>query len=144
MRQQKGELSFFALQCALPLLVVSTLLRPASITGVILELPPVRFLGRISYSIYLWQMLFFPFWAYVTPPHGALLQQAQNSGLRYVALLAVSILSYYFIEKPMVRIGHRLAKSPIPARGEFKGIDDPNPAVKGSPLALGAAYEIRP
>jgi peptidoglycan/LPS O-acetylase OafA/YrhL len=121
---QKGELSFLGLQCIFPLLVVSTLLRPASITGRILELPPVRFVGRISYSIYLWQMLFFPFWAFVTPPHSILLDQIQGSWLRYAALLGVSLLSYYCIEKPMVRIGHRLAKSPVPSRGQFNVLED--------------------
>jgi len=124
--QQKSELSFLALQCTFPLLVVSTLLRPESITGWMLELPPVRFLGRISYSIYLWQMLFFPFWAFVTPPYSAFLRQVQDSALRYVALLAVSLLSYYLIERPMVRVGHRLAKSPVAARGDFRRLDDAN------------------
>jgi len=111
MHVAKSEASHFALQCALPLLIVSTMLHPATVTGRILEFPALRFIGRISYSIYLWQMLFFPFLYFVTPPHWALLAQIQNSGLRYVAVFAMSLLSYYLVEKPMVRVGHRLAKS---------------------------------
>jgi peptidoglycan/LPS O-acetylase OafA/YrhL len=118
---QKGAFSDFALQCSFALLVVSTLLRPQSMMGWILEIAPMRFIGRISYSLYVWQMLFFPFWAYVSPPHSKLLMAIQNSGWRYVALIVVSLISYFSIEKPMVRIGHRLAKSPVPARGEFAG-----------------------
>lgn len=142
MHQEKSELSFFALQCAFPVLVVSTLLRPDSITGRILELAPLRFLGRISYSIYIWQMLFFPFWVAVTPPHSAVLQRIQDSGLRYVALFAVSMLSYYFIERPMIRIGHRLAKLPARTRGELKRLDDASIGLGGPPPSLGAASEI--
>jgi peptidoglycan/LPS O-acetylase OafA/YrhL len=137
--QQKSELSFFALQGALVLLVVSTLLRPTSITGRILELPPVRFVGRISYSIYLWQMLFFPFWTFVAPPHSWWLQQVQNSGLRYVALFAVSLSSYYLIERPMIRIGHRLAKSSPSARAELRGLDEMNMGLERPPSSVGAA-----
>jgi peptidoglycan/LPS O-acetylase OafA/YrhL len=120
-RAQKGEIAAFALQCSFALLVVSTLLRPQSMMGRMLELAPMRFVGRISYSLYVWQMLFFPFWTYVSPPHSKLLFAIQSSDWRYVALLVVSLISYFLIEKPMVRIGHRLAKSPVPARGEFAG-----------------------
>lgn len=39
--------------------VVATMLHPASLTTRLLELPPLRFVGRLSYSIYLWHVLFF-------------------------------------------------------------------------------------
>jgi peptidoglycan/LPS O-acetylase OafA/YrhL len=41
----------------LPLLIVSTVLRPSVLSG-LLELSAVRWIGRISYSLYLWQQLF--------------------------------------------------------------------------------------
>jgi peptidoglycan/LPS O-acetylase OafA/YrhL len=111
MRLQKSEFAEFSLQCTFVLMVASTLLRPQSALGWILELAPVRFLGRISYSIYIWQMLFFPFWAHVQPSHSKLLEAIQTSGWRYVALVAASLISYFLIEKPMVKIGHRLDTS---------------------------------
>ncbi len=114
MHVRKSEIAEFALHCSFALMVVSTILRPQSSTGRVLEWAPVRFVGRISYSIYIWQMLLFPFWAYVQPSHSKLLNAVQNSGWRYVALAAVSLTSYFLIEKPMVRFGHRLAKLRVP------------------------------
>ena len=41
-----------------PVLIVATSLHPETMLGRFLEMAPVRFLGRISYSLYLWQELF--------------------------------------------------------------------------------------
>lgn len=89
--------------------VVATMLHPMSFTTRLLEWAPLRFLGRISYSVYLWHLLFFgggnPLWF-----HWHLLNVAnQYRGLRYGLAIVVAILSYYFVEKPMIRLGHRLA-----------------------------------
>jgi peptidoglycan/LPS O-acetylase OafA/YrhL len=107
----------FALLCTYPLLIVSTLLHPKNLIGRAFELAPVRFIGRISYSVYLWQMLFFTH-AYASPPapHSPVLFYIQMSWLRYPATLVASVVSYYVIEKPMVRLGHRLTKSVVPTR----------------------------
>ncbi len=43
----------------IPLLILSTALHPDGIPGSILESKPVRWIGWISYSLYLWQQLFF-------------------------------------------------------------------------------------
>ena len=86
-------MTHFAIQCTYPLVVVSTMLHPKAIIGRILQLPWLRFIGRISYSIYLWQMLFFPLLGFSKPPHWAALRYIQNSGLRYVAVfLLVSLV----------------------------------------------------
>jgi peptidoglycan/LPS O-acetylase OafA/YrhL len=42
--------------CVLPLLIISTVLRPTTLFAKFLELRFPRWIGRISYSIYLWQM----------------------------------------------------------------------------------------
>jgi peptidoglycan/LPS O-acetylase OafA/YrhL len=34
----------------------------------------------------------------------------QTFPARCIATLAAAMLSYYFVEKPMIRIGHRIAK----------------------------------
>jgi peptidoglycan/LPS O-acetylase OafA/YrhL len=107
----------FAMLLAYPLLIVSTVLHPANLIGRALESAPLRFLGRISYSVYLWQMIFFCFGYGVPAPHSPLIAHIQTSLLRYPVTLAVSLFSYYVIEKPMVRLGHRLAKSVVPGRG---------------------------
>jgi len=92
-----------------------------------LELRPLRFVGRISYSLYLWHVMTYHFWnAFVaSPPHSSfsvrhttafqLLQYAAKYGIA----LATATLSYYFIEKPFVRMGHKLAPSATPGRPEL-------------------------
>jgi peptidoglycan/LPS O-acetylase OafA/YrhL len=42
-----------------PVLIAATMLHSSSWTTRFLELPPMQFIGRISYSLYLWQELFF-------------------------------------------------------------------------------------
>jgi peptidoglycan/LPS O-acetylase OafA/YrhL len=87
-----------------PVLIVATALHPDTVLGRFLELPPVRFIGRISYSLYLWQELFF---------RGDDLF-AQGSLRSHVficwcATFACAIASYYLIETPLIRKGHRIA-----------------------------------
>jgi peptidoglycan/LPS O-acetylase OafA/YrhL len=78
----------------LPLLVVSTVLQPSSWMGRILELRPLAWIGRISYSLYLWQQVF-------TSPYLSLAWMP----IRVAGLFAVAAASYYFIEKPMINFG---------------------------------------
>jgi peptidoglycan/LPS O-acetylase OafA/YrhL len=88
-----------------PLLLVSTMLHPASLTSRFLELAPMRFVGRISYSLYLWQELFFnPFNA---PGLGNF---RSHTLLCWGAAFGCAIASYYLIEKPLIRYGHRIAR----------------------------------
>jgi len=115
----QGRFNHFAMICTFPPLIVSTMLHPNSATGRFLELPSMRFLGRISYSLYLWQMLFFVSYPKLQPPHSHLLVLLQNTWLRYLVTLLLSLLSYYLLEKPMIRLGHRLAKPVTPGREDL-------------------------
>ena len=108
-----------------PLLIISTMLHPNTVSGKILEHPALRFVGRISYSLYLWQMLFFVYNKPVPPPHSTLLLRLEGAPWRYLALLAVSVLSYYVIEKPLMRLGHKLAKPATRGRGDLEDPADP-------------------
>lgn len=38
---------------------------------------------------------------------------------KYAAALAISLVSYYCLEKPMMRLGHRLAPPATPGRPEL-------------------------
>jgi len=130
-----GPLTMLGVLLVFPVLIVSTVLHPDSFTGKLLEVAPVRFLGRISYSIYLWQSLFFTNIMPVPAPHSAFLWHIQNSWLRYVAVLLVGLMSYYLIERPMVKIGHRLAKSVVPGRDEPDVfVDATRPPFIGQPV----------
>lgn len=101
--------------CGFPFLVVGTMLHPTSPFSRFLEIAPMRFLGRISYSIYLWQQLYFidqhenlrAHW-----PLGPL--QSSYWSLPLVVLIAVA--SYYLLERPLIRLGHRLAPPATPGR----------------------------
>lgn len=84
----------------LPLIIVSTVFRPATLFGRFLELSPVRWVGRVSYSIYLWQMPFFD-------RNGWLGSHTGSVWLKIAALLAAASLSYYLIERPLIRLGRR-------------------------------------
>jgi peptidoglycan/LPS O-acetylase OafA/YrhL len=94
-----------ALITAYPVLIVATALHPDSWSGRFLELAPVRFVGRISYSLYLWQQLFFH--GEETPAPGSF---QSHVFLCWCATVACAIASYYLIETPLVRRGHRIAK----------------------------------
>ena len=117
-----------------PLLIVSTMLHPDTISGKLLENPVLRFIGRISYSLYLWQMLFFVYNKPVPPPHSALLRRLEGAPWRYLALFAVSVLSYYLIEKPLMRLGHKLAKPATRGRGDLEDpADSPSAPTQNLP-----------
>jgi peptidoglycan/LPS O-acetylase OafA/YrhL len=126
----QGRVDHFALICIYPLMIVSTLLHPTSLTGRVLELPPVRFIGRISYSLYLWQMLFFTHYVVLPSPRWRLLQLVQTTGLRYVAVLGFGLASYYLLERPMMRLGHRLAKPATPGRDGLEDSNEPRAEVR--------------
>jgi peptidoglycan/LPS O-acetylase OafA/YrhL len=44
----------------IPALVLSTVAQPGNLLGRVLEWQPLRWIGTISYSLYLWQEIFLP------------------------------------------------------------------------------------
>jgi len=125
--------------------VLATVFHPASLTTRCLELPPMRFLGRISYSLYLWHVLVYFFWfhAFTAPsaPWAFLFHPTALAWLqlpcKYAACIAVAALSYRWIEKPMIRLGHRLAPPATPGRPEFADlpVETPLPQPVPDPAA---------
>jgi peptidoglycan/LPS O-acetylase OafA/YrhL len=69
--------------------------------GWLLNLSPVRALGRISYSLYLWQEPFLN-------PHGGSTWFTRYP-LNLILALAAALLSYNLIEQPFLRLRARLA-----------------------------------
>lgn len=84
----------------MPCVIVATILNPRTWLGRLLELAPLRWVGRLSYSLYIWQQLFtfgkFIHWYPV----------------RLVCLFGVAAISFYAVEKPMIKWGYKLAPPP--------------------------------
>lgn len=84
---------------ALSALLISTTLNPTSACARAVSVRPLAWLGRISYSLYLWQGFFLAqhqFWALCVTP-------------------VFALGSYYLIERPCTRLGHRLTRDSITA-----------------------------
>jgi peptidoglycan/LPS O-acetylase OafA/YrhL len=92
-----------------PWLLLGTVLHPSRPASRLLELAPVRWVGRLSYSLYIWQQLFLMgSWRQERPfPLGPW----QELPLSIVAAFACAAASYYVVERPLLRIGQRLARS---------------------------------
>ncbi len=95
---------------ALALLVDWTIRRPETAAGRVLNVAPVRFVGRVSYSLYLWQQIalrlvpahapdvFIPFVPRVL---------ATLPGC-YLLALALAVASYYGVEQPLLSVRTKL------------------------------------
>jgi peptidoglycan/LPS O-acetylase OafA/YrhL len=79
----------------IPLIVTGTVLNSESWPGRIPEFWPLRFVGRISYSLYIWPAVL----ALPTVP----------IAIRLGSLLA-AVASYYPIERPFIGMGARLVR----------------------------------
>lgn len=82
------------------LVVALVVVHPASAPARALGWAPLAWLGRLSYSLYLWQQMF------VTPHH----LNATIFGrfpLTIVATVVVAVASYYLIEQPCLRLGRK-------------------------------------
>ncbi len=84
-----------------PLLFLGTAQRPTKCLGRILECAALRWLGRLSYSLYLWQQMFIVWRMAHVPELSALQSVPQNFG----CALLLAAASYYLIERPFIKIG---------------------------------------
>ncbi len=104
-----------------PFLIISTMMHPRSYSSRLLEIAPLRHLGKISYSIYLWQELL-------------ILGEKNTAGSRWpfsllqvwpwslCVLFLIANASYYLVERPFIRLGHRLAPPATPGRRELEPV----------------------
>jgi peptidoglycan/LPS O-acetylase OafA/YrhL len=92
-----------ALAMLFPVFLASTLAQPASTISKLLSLAPIAWLGRISYSLYVWQQLFVPTRG-LPMPLGAM----QMFPLNIVLALVAATASYYLVEQPCLQWGKSL------------------------------------
>lgn len=90
----------------MPLLILGTVIQSSRLPGRVLETSVFRWVGRLSYSLYLWQQLFLV-WAEDRVPGLGLLQ---TFPLNLVAVFACAAFSMLLIETPLIAIGHGIAK----------------------------------
>lgn len=90
---------------AIPMLILGTMINGNQILSYLLETPVFKLIGRLSYSIYLWQQLFLVWNTSTVGSMGIL----QSFPLNLIAALSCATLSMLFIEKPLISIGHKLA-----------------------------------
>ncbi len=83
------------------LAVCATLLEPNAWIGRVLELSALRWIGRLSYSLYIWQQLFLGF-GVVYRPFGVFSKFPFN----LASLFIVACTSYYLMERPLMRLGY--------------------------------------
>jgi peptidoglycan/LPS O-acetylase OafA/YrhL len=106
-------------------LIMSLCLQPKSIVARFFSLAPFTWIGKISYSLYLWHMLAFAWvmqYAFVPGKSEALDVEI----LEYAMAVTFAAISYYFVEQPFLKIKDRFSvmaetrqKTPLKAKGEL-------------------------
>jgi peptidoglycan/LPS O-acetylase OafA/YrhL len=111
----------------LPWLLLGTVLHPTWAVSQLLEASPLRWLGRLSYSLYIWQQIFLlGSWRVSRPfPLGML----QELPLSVAASFVCAAASYYLLERPLLRYGQRLARRATGQRQATPAETRPCPAV---------------
>jgi peptidoglycan/LPS O-acetylase OafA/YrhL len=93
----------------LSMLLISTIFHPTNRLARLLELPGLRFVGALSYSLYLWQQIFF------VVPFAAVQNRSIFSEqpwiVRVFATAALAYGSYRLVERPMIKIGQKTVRN---------------------------------
>jgi len=91
-----------------PTLMAYTLLHPDRLLGKTLEHRVLRWIGRLSYSLYLWQQLFLTNREWLPKP-----SVLQSFPVNVVLAFGCAYLSYRFIERPCIALGNRKTTSGV-------------------------------
>jgi peptidoglycan/LPS O-acetylase OafA/YrhL len=102
-----------------PLLILSTICRPSSFASRWLEARPLRWLGRLSYSVYVWQTIFLqvPRVSFSWRAMGSSPARIVGAYLLDLGLIAVcALVSNRVIEGPLRQKGRELAEAGAASR----------------------------
>jgi peptidoglycan/LPS O-acetylase OafA/YrhL len=132
-----SELTSVWVAALIPMLLVGTAMHPHWKLSRVLDFGPVSWLGRISYSLYLWQGLFMPAgW----DPH---LAWWRVWPWNVVLCLGAATLSYYALEKPLIRVGRRVAEGAARLRSDGPSEFSPSPKTTLSPGSTAPSFPPR-
>lgn len=87
-----------------PLAIMSTYLHCRGRVARVLEWPALRLIGRLSFSIYLWQQLFFV-WTDARVPA---LEPWQAYPHNVIAIAVCAYISYWLVEEPFIALGRKV------------------------------------
>jgi peptidoglycan/LPS O-acetylase OafA/YrhL len=90
----------FVIPMLTPFVLAGTVLHPQWILSRFLEFSVMKWIGKLSYSIYLWNALFLMDGKFHT----------QSMCINIIIVAAVASLSYYFLELPMIRLGQTISR----------------------------------
>jgi len=90
-------------------MVVCLLRSPGPVLTGLFEFPPLVWLGRISYGLYLWHMVTFSMRGWVPLPSWAV-----PWPMRLAFTVGVAALSFYALEQPLLRLKRRFERVPAP------------------------------
>ena len=128
-RLYQGGLTAFAVASAV--LIGGMALAPATRLGRALAVAPLVWLGRVSYGIYLWH---WPVYRYLHPARLGLSWEPTQF-VRIAVTLAAATISFYVVERPLLRLRHRF-DPPVDARREVAAdVTAPPPAAADAGVA---------
>jgi peptidoglycan/LPS O-acetylase OafA/YrhL len=115
---------------AIAVLLAASTLHPRQPMASVLSFAPLRWMGRVSYSVYVWNFIFF---------------MMASDSLEGVAMMVLmwcfALLSYYFIELPCTRFGHRITR---PRETIAKPIDSQPPLERPTGQRIGFVSTASP
>jgi peptidoglycan/LPS O-acetylase OafA/YrhL len=86
----------------MPLPIAYTMLRPEEFVGRFLEWSPLQWIGKLSYSLYVWQMLFLNNQSRTLPI-------VQDFPFAFLGALLCAVACHYLIETPAIKAGRRFS-----------------------------------
>jgi peptidoglycan/LPS O-acetylase OafA/YrhL len=128
-RLYQGGLTAFAIASAV--LIGGMALAPGSPLGRALAVAPLVWLGRVSYGIYLWH---WPVYRYLHPARLGLSWEPTQF-VRIAVTLAAATISFYVVERPLLRLRHRFDPPAQPRRDVAADVTAPPPAAADAGVA---------
>lgn len=108
-------LYFFYCSVAAAAIIGHLFVRPTGFVGGLASLGPVVFIGKLSYSIYLWHN---PIWVFVSSDRFPELSMPVLTGIEWTLTAIAVLFSYYVIERPAMRWRRRFTRRRDARRSE--------------------------